>query len=305
MEERALKLSIVGAAGMALLGILFAVLSRSDAIMLDGLFSLIGFAMGFVTLKVARLVNQPDDPQFQFGYASFEPFVNLAKGLIIVFLAIFALYSAVDALTHGGRPIASGYALFYAVVGAAGCFIIASIQRRTAAKTGSPLVETDAKSWLIDGLLTSGVCVAFLIVMLIERTKWALYTPYADPVIVIGLVACAAPLPFTIIRENLRQLLLGAPEPEFQSKVRAKLEAATEGLPIRRTVLRMVGVGRSFYLLVHLVVAESEKTVGLDDLDAVRERIASEIAKAYPELAIDIVFTLDEKWAGPHGKLPG
>ena len=216
---------------MALLGILFAVLSRSDAIMLDGLFSLIGFAMGFVTLKVARLVHQPDDPQFQFGYASFEPFVNLAKGLIIVFLAIFALYSAVDALTHGGRPIASGYALFYAVVGAAGCFIIASIQRRTAAKTGSPLVETDAKSWLIDGLLTSGVCVAFLIVMLIERSKWAVYTPYADPVIVIALVACAAPLPFTIIRENLSQLLLGAPEPKFQIKVRARLEAATEGLP--------------------------------------------------------------------------
>ena len=87
--------------------------------------------------------------------------------------------------------------------------------------------------------------------------------------------------------------------------MRAKLAAATEGLPIRRTVLRMVTVGRSFYLLIHLVVAESEKTVRLEDLDAVRERIASEIATIYPELAIDVVFTLDERWAGPHVKLAG
>jgi cation diffusion facilitator family transporter len=305
LEQRALKLSIVGAAGMAFLGILFALLTRSQAIMLDGLFSLIGFAMGFATLKVARMVNQPDDQQFHFGYASFEPFVNLAKGLIITFLAIFALYSAVDALSHGGRPIASGYALLYAIVGAAGCFVIASIQRRTAAKTGSPLVEVDARSWLIDGLLTSAVCIAFLIVVLMERTEWVVYTPYADPVIVIGLVAFAAPLPFTIIRNNLRQLLLGAPEPEFQKKVRAKLESATKGLPIRRTVLRMVKVGRVLYLQVYLVVAESEKAVGLDDLDAVRESIAGEIGRAFPELAIDVVFTRDEKWAGPHGNLQG
>ena len=48
LEQNALKLSIVGAAVMAALGMFFAVLTRSEAIMLDGLFSLIAFAMGIV-----------------------------------------------------------------------------------------------------------------------------------------------------------------------------------------------------------------------------------------------------------------
>ena len=72
LEQNALKLSIVGAAVMAALGMFFAVLTRSEAIMLDGLFSLIAFAMGIVVLKVARLVERGDDEYFQFGYASFS-----------------------------------------------------------------------------------------------------------------------------------------------------------------------------------------------------------------------------------------
>ena len=65
LERRALKLSIVGAAVMAGLGIGFAFLTRSEAILLDGFFSLINFAMGILSLKVARMVSQPDDERFQ------------------------------------------------------------------------------------------------------------------------------------------------------------------------------------------------------------------------------------------------
>ncbi len=59
MEELALRLTIVGAAGMAFPGISFALLTRSQAIMLDGLFSLISFARGFLSLRVAKLVKRP------------------------------------------------------------------------------------------------------------------------------------------------------------------------------------------------------------------------------------------------------
>ena len=122
--------------------------------MLDGLFSLISFAMGLLSLKVARLVRQPNDEHYQFGYASFEPFVNVTKGFIMAFVGVFALYSSIDALSHGGRPIASGYAALYAVFGAAVCLLIARRQRKVADASGSPLVEVDAAlpaqlQWLV------------------------------------------------------------------------------------------------------------------------------------------------------------
>lgn len=292
---------------MAALGIAFAVLTRSEAIMLDGLFSLVACAMGIVSLRVAKLLDQPDDEQFQFGYTSFEPFVNLIKGLIMAFLGVFALYSASDALLHGGRAIATGWALLYAVFGVAGCFAIAAFQRRTARKTESPLVEVDAQSWFIDGLLTSAVCVAFVIVLLVERTSWAIYTPYADPIIVIALVIFSAPLPVSVIRRNLKEVLMGAPDADFQEKVRESLESATRDLPLESTVVRMVKVGRSLYVHLYLLVAESHRGASVDDLDSVRDSIATEISGAFPGLTIDVIFTRRSRWASlstqPYGRL--
>jgi cation diffusion facilitator family transporter len=299
LEQQALKLSIYGAAGMALLGFVFAALTGSEAVLLDGLFSLISFVVGIFSLKVARLVAQPDDEKFQLGYANFEPFVNTSKGLIMVFLCVYALYSAIDALVHGGRPISSGYALLYAVVAAIGCFAIAYKQRHAAKETASPLVEVEAKGWLIDGFLSSAVCFAFVVLVLVEKTSWSVYTPYADPLIVVVLVLLAAPIPVTVVRTSVRELLLGAPGTDFQDKVRTQLREATRDLPLKSTILRMVKVGRTLYLHAYLIVSESHKTTTVEDLDAVRERIAAELGQFDPRISLDLTFTLDDRWAQP------
>ncbi len=284
---------------MAALGILFAALTGSEAVLLDGLFSLIAFAMGIFSLKVARLVAKPDDEKFQLGYANFEPFVNTSKGAIMGFLCLYALYSAITALFQGGRPISSGYALLYAAVAAIGCFAIAFRQQKVSKTTHSPLVEVEAKGWLIDGLLSSAVFVAFIILVFAEKTSWSVYAPYADPLIVIVLVALAAPIPIAVIRSSLRELLLGAPDSDFQNEIRAKLKTATRDLPLEGTILRMVKVGRSFYLQVYLVVPESHKTASVAELDEVRAQIAGQIRQVSPQITIDITFTMDAKWAQP------
>jgi predicted Co/Zn/Cd cation transporter (cation efflux family) len=217
----------------------------------------------------------------------------------MVFLCVYALYSAIDALVHGGRSISSGYALLYAVVAAIGCFAIAYKQRHAAKETASPLFEVEAKGWLIDGFLSSAVCVAFVVLVLVEKTSWSLYTPYADPLIVVVLVLLAAPIPVTVVRTSVRELLLGAPGRDFQGKVRTKLLEATRPLPLKSTILRMVKVGRTLYLHAYLIVSESHKTVTVEDLDAVRERIAAELGQLDPRISLDVTFTLDDRWAQP------
>ena len=73
LEKRALVVSIFGGAFMACLGVYFAIAAESDAIMLDGVFSGIGFLMASLTLKVAGLVKRPDDEHFHYGYSHFAP----------------------------------------------------------------------------------------------------------------------------------------------------------------------------------------------------------------------------------------
>lgn len=106
-DTRALRLPASTRLGLAALGIGFGLAAVSSAILLDGFFSLIGFVMAPVTIRVAPLVVQPPDERFHFGYAQREPFLNAVKGLLMPGVSGFALVGAVGAIVHGGRDLRS------------------------------------------------------------------------------------------------------------------------------------------------------------------------------------------------------
>lgn len=296
-EQKALRLSVWGAVLMAVLGIGFTLLTSSEAILLDGLFSLVNFAVGLVTLRVATLVRLPDDDDFPFGYAGFEPLLNLCKGLLIAFLSLFALTSAVIALLHGGRAIQAGYAVIYAAVAGVGCLAIALSQRRMGRNTSSPLVQVDAKNWLIDGLISGAVGVAFLVTMLLEGTSWAFIVPYADPLVVALLVAFTAVIPIRIITENLNQLLLGAPDKAYRDAVRKRVQAALGELAVDEMRFRLVRVGRASWLHLYVIVAPDHRLADVRELDLVRDAVAEKLRPDFDNLAVDVIFTKNRRWS--------
>jgi cation diffusion facilitator family transporter len=295
-ETKALRLSAAMALFMAALGIVFGILTQSDAIMLDGFFSLIGFAMAVVTIRVSRLVQQPPDERFHFGYAQFEPFLNTVKGLLMLGVAGFAIAAAVNALLHGGRDLNAGLAVVYAVIALAGCLLVGGVQRRTARRTGSPLVEVDAKNWLVDGVLSGVVAAVFIAALLLERSQYAHWVPYIDPVLVIVVVLAILVVPIRIVREGLREILGFAPPSEVQADVRARIEGAVGEMPTAMVRVNMMKIGRFFYVLNQVVVSPEFRPSRVGDLDAVRERIARAMDGFKPTPIVDTVFTEDEKW---------
>jgi predicted Co/Zn/Cd cation transporter (cation efflux family) len=67
VERRALHLSAWATLCLGGIGVIFAWITGSDVILLDGLFNLTYFATGLFTLKVARLLEQPEDEEFPYG----------------------------------------------------------------------------------------------------------------------------------------------------------------------------------------------------------------------------------------------
>jgi len=293
-ERAALKVSAVMSVFFAALGIGFYWLAQSEAILLDGFFSAIAFVLGLLTLKVARLVRQRDDERFHFGYASFEPLLNTIKGLIILVLCAFAAASAVSAVLHGGRELSLGYALLYSVVASGGGFLVAAVQMRAAKLTASPLLEVDAKNWLMDGGISSGVALSFLVALFIQGTNWSFLVPYVDPMLVLAIVAVMIRIPVKTIRDSLGELLQIAPEPSEQSEVQQRFDRAMKDYSFDKSFLRMVRVGRYFYLMIHIL---SPPGLGVQELDQVRAHIAKSMKGIRPNLIIDTIFTADEAWA--------
>jgi Co/Zn/Cd efflux system component len=115
-----------------------AVITNSQAILLDGLFNACYFVTALFTLRVALLLKRPDDVQFPFGYLYFELLINAVKGLLILGVALFALIDAALTILAGGREVAAGGAIGYAAFATALCLAMALLLRRARRHVGEP-----------------------------------------------------------------------------------------------------------------------------------------------------------------------
>jgi len=80
LETRTIWTTIIANLLFSILAFGFAFQTHSDAIVLDGVFSLVAFAVSLLSLFVARLVTRPGTRAFPFGYAIFEPMLNPPRG---------------------------------------------------------------------------------------------------------------------------------------------------------------------------------------------------------------------------------
>ena len=298
IERRSIIISIVASASFGILGVAISVASHSGAVFLDGLFSLMFAIVGLLTLYVSQLVSRPSDDSYPFGYATFEPMLNLFKGLLIGFALVYAVWTAVQTILTGGQEIAAEGGIIYAVIAVVGGAVVVVMLKKYAKQSGSPIVDVDAKNWTVDTLISSAVGVAFVATLLIQDSDWSHFAPYADPVIMLAIVAIAAPQPFQTIRENLRQIVGKAPPKDVQDRVAELVEEAIADVPHYETHLRIVDVGR--YIHLHIYVIVSPVTSEYFDIrrhDEIRRRIYENVSREYRYLSLDVGFTMDRRWA--------
>lgn len=296
IEVFALKLSVVGYLFMAVLGVTFSMLTQSEAILLDGVYSLLSFVMALIAQRVAKLVEIPSSESFHFGYAHFEPWLNAVRALLILILCSFALFSAIDALMHGGRPLSPGLGVVYGVSAALGCIALAILQRRYSKQVGSPLLEVDSRNWLVDGIISSGVGLTFVAASLIQRTSWGEYVPYVDPILVLVMGAFLIRIPMTTFWENMLEVLQVAPDPKVQEEVRDRVRGAVAVIPAKKVEVGMMKVGRFFYARAHVILPGDYGVERISDLDDIRSGIGEALRDLEYRLALDTIFTADEKW---------
>ncbi len=79
LEQSILRRSVWAGVFQSIFGLGFFFIMSSQAIMLDGFFSLVAVGVDLLVIRVAGLVSQPDDRSFQFGYGIFEPMLNLGS----------------------------------------------------------------------------------------------------------------------------------------------------------------------------------------------------------------------------------
>ncbi len=194
LEGRALNVGMFGNLFMATAGIVAAYLSHSQAILVDGLFSLIGFTAALLGKRVSRNAQRKPDKFRPYGYAGDEAIFTTFRSLSLLGLVIFAIANALFSIVghFNGEPqpelIFAPMVSYFVIVGLT-CLLLWYYHERAWAKTGkqSDVLRLEKKAAAFDGFITGAAAVGLLGVHILKDGVLAPIAPIGDSVIVLLL----------------------------------------------------------------------------------------------------------------------
>lgn len=302
-EKTGLKISTSGNLIIGLVGVTIALLSSSQAIMLDGAFNLIYLCTGLFTLKVASLLHRTDNDRFPQGYDFFEPLINGIKGLMVLSISVMAVIGAIKALLQGGQEISVGLATLYGSFATIACWLLAIMTYRWSKNSNSPLLKADAENWMVNGAISSAVLLAFISMYLIQGTSLEGYIPYIDPLLVLIVVLLTIYVPIRMVWNALMQLLNRAPSKEIVTEVKKTVMECLSEMPTEETFIRVLQPGRTRLISAHVVLPPDYHVEQIKDLDSIRAKTQAELRKLHPATVLDIIFIGDRFWGAPINSL--
>ncbi|MCG7508567.1 cation diffusion facilitator family transporter [Mesorhizobium retamae] len=304
-EQGVLRISIIVTFALAVIGIVFGLLSGSFAIVFDGVYALTDATMTIVALLVANLIASSTAvgpakrklvKHFTMGFWHLEPMVLGLNGIMLSGAAVYALINAIGSIMSGGRELNFDQAIIYAVVTLAVTIGMAIYGHRANRTVQSDFVALDAKAWVMSASLTAALFMAFVFGYLVQGTDLEWTSPYVDPVVLAVVCIIIIPIPLGTIKQALADILLVTPA-DLKRHVDQVAEETVKrhGFLSYRAYVARVGRGRQIELF--FIVPSDWPAKRLQEWDLIRDEVGEALGDEGPDRWLTIAFTTDPEWA--------
>ncbi len=268
---------------------------RSSSITFDGFYLLIDGAMTAIALWTVRLIARGDDRRFQYGYWHLEPMLALINGLVLSFACVYAFLDGLNGLLAGGRDVQFGLGAVYAALSSVASFGMFAYVRHSARHLDSQMLDVDSRAWLMSGVLSSGLCLSFVVGGALARSDAAWLAPYVDPAILMIVAVCLAPFPVVTLWRAAPDVLLIAPAALDQRmrQVAADVARKYDFVDFNSHVTRS---GRQQFVEIGFVASSGATALSFAELDQIRHEIALALGGVSPGYWLTVDFTADSRW---------
>jgi len=294
-EQRLLRLSIgvtlvIGTAGVAI-----GLVTRSQALIFDGMYSLVDVVLTVLSLAVSRLLATEGSRRFQFGYWHLEPMVETLGGAVLALSCIYAAANAIDGLLTGGGHVRFGAASIWAglltVIGLG----MAAYMKRQARALDSTLLALDARSWLISGLLSLALVIGFGAAIALKGTAREHWVPFIDSGVLLAIAVMMLPMPLIATARAMKEVMQVAPG-ELDRRVQEVLRDVVATNGFKDYSSHVAKMGRIRFIEVHFLLPPDYPLGSVTRADDIRNDIARRIGADSSQFWLTIDFTADPRW---------
>lgn len=297
LENKILKISMVGALFFALFGIAWGWTVQSEMIIFDGLYSFISLALTMLSLYINNFMAKKELDKYPFGKYILEPLVISLKSLIIGGICLYSLIGAIQDIVNGGNSVEYGSALIYSIVSVVGCGGVYIFMKKKGEKISSEMVKVEASQWLMDTLLSIGVLVGFVIAMILRNTRFSWLNVYIDPMMVIMVSVVFIKMPIQSFINSFKEILCVKANDEINDDIYFIVKEIEKEYKFEDSISRVSKIGGELRIEIDFIYNEESKLKDLDQMDCVREKVYDAIKHIDYNKWLNVSFTGDKKWA--------
>lgn len=291
-EKRILRISFIVSTAFLGCEILAAILTRSQAVLIDSLYDLADLLMLLPLMMLVPKLYKPESERWPYGLSQLEPLFVVIRCTVLLVMDFFLMKDCIEMIIAGGHIINAHAVAGFEFSMAVGCVIMYIILRLMCRKYMTPAMESELYVWKVDAYSTAGVGLAFLIQILVEDTRLDWLTPYIDPGIAVVMAVILLWEPVTMIYEAIRNLILAAPKEEVRDEIREIIDADLKKFRIKIDFLEIVKTGRRIWVEVYILPPDNilnmmvMKTVQVETMNRLNGILEEDVfVEIVPELS--------------------
>lgn len=266
-------LSVVSNSLVVILKIIVGLITGSVAILSEAIHSLLDLLASLITFFSVRISNKPADKEHPYGHGKIENISGTIETLLIFVAGIWIIYECIHKIivpTPINLPLLG---ILVMIFGALINIFVSKIVYRTAKKTNSVAMKSNALHLLTDVYTSLGVAFSLLVVHL---TGWYIL----DPIIGIVLACYIMVEASKLMKESFPPLLDTKLTNEEEEKIIQIIELFKEEY-IEYHDFRTRRSGAEEYIDFHLVVPSNKDIKTVHELcDRIENKIQNHFNKA-------------------------
>ena len=295
IEKKVLRLSFIGSCLLSGSEIIMALILRSYAVMMDGIFDSAELVMMGPFLVLVPLLYKPVNERHPYGYSQVESFFLIIKYSVLLTLMLLLINTNVHVIMSGGNRVnPSMIAVYEILLGAASVFmyfLLAHISR----KYESPTVHAELYLWKTDIVGSCGIAVAFLAQYVLGDTVLAAFAPYMDSAVAIVMSVLLLREPISEIVRGFKQMLLFSPPEDVMRRVHEVVNKNLEGLPYRATFIDVIQTGRKTWIEVYLKENLDTSLIDVRHWTKMREYVIEDLKDDFDQIYVEFIPDLSEE----------
>jgi cation diffusion facilitator family transporter len=276
-EKLIVKASWVSIGGNAILSVLKIVIglfAGSLAVVADGIDSAGDIIASVITLFTAHVVSRPPNLKYAYGYERADTIASKVLAFIIFFAGAQLAISTIHRLSEGiEREMPGMLAVYVTIASIFGKLLLAWYQRRVGKKTGSLMLQANARNMLNDVIISLAVLIGLFFTLILEM-------PVFDTITALVVSVWIMYVAYRIFRESSLELMDGVEDESIYDRIFLAISRVEGAHNPHRARVRKIG---HRYMVAVDVEVDGDITVKQAHYVAhkVEENIRAELVDVY------------------------